>query len=653
MKITIYVDESGDFTTTKGRWLLAALVVPEEYEVANRKLINALSGFPAEFGYKGIQSLHLTEIRKAEGSSIAVSKANTFIERALSVSRYASLIGTINHSKVQVSDRETTYRMMLVDLLSMLESALPEGDVLEKLDLVIAKRTINGVPQTTNEVMRKDVLRNLPQSLEVDLASRGIVDLLGRKVNVHLEYANDSWGLVAADFLANILYNGNKKPESRLIEGWLDTSKLTLLKSFSQLDRRRALVAELNGNHLLAITRWMEIYVKEQLSGDRDELKRCLVKFLRESGSSWASIGFESLIERIWRLRKGTERWECTARYLDILGALLDDIANDLPNFSAARLKFRINNLKAKALNHIGDTKQVEAIIEEQTSFRLDTANNPDLLIHAFDFELIKCEFYFNELNFEESYRCAKTFFALVSDYTELSSLLYEDVKVDKFESGLYRKALLNLIRHRLNLISSKDIDWLTNAINDIENCMVRRSSAFEQSRCIILKALLQIGLQEPKKALSTCMEYLKEDPSNLYVLNLALRISAIETLSEADLNPDSMNRLLDLASKVDFSPEHPKEILYRHLSIIAYLNGDISGALNLIRKSTNAMPAGNAQIIRHAIEINQILHNVYKGKKELAFDRAKETFSSYTQWNGALGRDRELLSCILNSAAV
>lgn len=653
MKMTLFIDESGDFTTSRGRWLLAGLVIPLEYEIANRILSNALGSFPKEFGYKGIKSLHLTEMRQAEGHSEAVTKAEIFLNRALGVSANSFFIGTINHSKIQVSGRETTYRLMLVDMLSVIESVVPEGEHIERLDLVIAKRTIDGVPQTTNEIIKYEVLGNLPQSLEVDLASRGIVDLLGRKVNVQLQYANDSWGLVTADFLANILYNGEKNLEHKLIKTYEANSKLKILKSFAQLDRRRALVAELNGNNLLAITRWMEIFVKERLREDLEELKRCLIKFIYESGTSWSTIGFESLIDRIWRLPKSGESWQLTVRYLDILAAVLEDISDELSKVKISQLKFRINNLKVKALNHIGDTEQVANVIAEQKGLKLGTASNPDLLMHALDFELIKCEFYFNELNFDRSEQCAKTFYSLVDNYTELSALLYEHAEVDKLESALYRKALLNLLRHQLNTDMSSDPEQLRKALCDIDNCATRADSSFEISRCVTLKAMVYVCLEDYGQALSICIKHLTGEPSNLFVLGLAFKICGIELANGNELNQHEINILREWATKVEFSPTHPKELLYRNMSVIEFMRGNNSDALNLLRKSNNAMLKGSAKIIALAIDINSILSCLYKGNNALALKGYKKFLTDYGLNHSQAQTDKEIVFGLLSSSAM
>ena len=63
-----------------------------------------------------------------------------------------------------------------------------------------------------------DIINSLPIAFEVDLATRGMVDLIGKHISVKMEYANNSWGLVCADFIANLTYHNRKNIEKEYFE---------------------------------------------------------------------------------------------------------------------------------------------------------------------------------------------------------------------------------------------------------------------------------------------------------------------------------------------------------------------------------------------------------------------------------------------------
>ena len=71
--------------------------------------------------------------------------------------------------------------MMLSDLLSKCETVLHDEKAISKLDLVVATRTIDGIRQTTPSDVNHDILKSLPIALEVDLATKGLVELIAKK----------------------------------------------------------------------------------------------------------------------------------------------------------------------------------------------------------------------------------------------------------------------------------------------------------------------------------------------------------------------------------------------------------------------------------------------------------------------------------------
>ena len=205
MKYTLYIDESGDFETQRGQWVLSGVLFSDTYENCEKHLINKLSSVPKQLGCESIKDFHLTEFRQHHGHKTAVAMAETFLDKLNTLPFDYHFLATINYTKSSLSEREKTYRLMVADLLALCETVIPENDIIENLDLVIATRTIDGERQTWESDVDKDILQSLPKALEVDLATKGMVELIGNHIQVKLLQANKFWGLVCADFIANLM----------------------------------------------------------------------------------------------------------------------------------------------------------------------------------------------------------------------------------------------------------------------------------------------------------------------------------------------------------------------------------------------------------------------------------------------------------------
>jgi hypothetical protein len=159
MKYTLYIDESGDFETLRGEWVLAGVLFSDTYENCESAFFKKLHSFPKKVGLHSIKEFHLTEFRRDLGHGQAIEIAEKLYAQidSLPFSYYG--IAAINHSKSSLSEREKTYRLMVSDLLAVCETAIPDNADLSRLDIVVASRTINGIKQTNrfgNEGVARD-----------------------------------------------------------------------------------------------------------------------------------------------------------------------------------------------------------------------------------------------------------------------------------------------------------------------------------------------------------------------------------------------------------------------------------------------------------------------------------------------------------------
>ncbi len=257
MKYTLYIDESGDFESKRGQWVLSGMLFSDTYENCEKFLTSKFSDTPKKLGLKSIKDFHLTEFRRDYGHIQAVDMAKQVLNKLNSLSFNYYCLAAINYTKSSLSDREKTYRLMLADLLSLCETVIPDDDVIESLDLVVASRTIDGQLQTSISNINQEIVNSLPIALEVDLATKGMVELIGKHIKVKMDYANNSWGLVCADFLANLNYHNKKKVEKSYLNELAAQGKYSLFESFGGYEIRRANIAERDNDYVLALYRWI------------------------------------------------------------------------------------------------------------------------------------------------------------------------------------------------------------------------------------------------------------------------------------------------------------------------------------------------------------------------------------------------------------
>ena len=188
MNYTLYIDESGDFSSARGQWIISGVLFCEKYENCENILRSKFSTAPNELNLTSIKDFHLTEFRRNYSHDEAVTMAKKVLHKLDSLPFEYHFLTTINYSKTSLSNREKTYRLMLADLLSLCETVLDENKNIDKLDLIVATRTIDGILQTNISNIQQEIINSLPVAFEVDLATKGMIDLIGKHINVKMDY---------------------------------------------------------------------------------------------------------------------------------------------------------------------------------------------------------------------------------------------------------------------------------------------------------------------------------------------------------------------------------------------------------------------------------------------------------------------------------
>lgn len=603
MNYTLYIDESGDFISEKGQWLISGVLFADTYENCERFLKSTMSNAPRELGLESIKQFHLTEFRR-HGNEKAVSMAKTVLDKLKSLPFDYHCLATIDYTKVSLSSREKTYRMMLSDLLALCETVVPEDEVIENLDLIVATRTIDGVLATSISNINEEIVKSLPVALEVDLATKGMVDLIGKHIKVKMDYANNSWGLVCADFIANLNYHNRKKHEKKYLSSLSKEGKFSLFESFGGYEERRANIAERDKDYVLALYRWLLIACKKTKENRaKKSIQRLFEKIFNNNRTSEQKASIEALLERLWKNNNHINQYHNLSSMLNLFAIEFNLFLESNQLHKYKNLLFRVKNMILLVENHLGDTKKASLVALEQNSMLTSLASNPENFQMILDFKIHEIELSVNSLKLEEALNQAMKYHSMVQNYKEIWKLLTETEELANFDqSRASIKANMALLR----------CEVLSNKLYD-ENAEIKKIEQFkkiEQSLSQITdigrlnnyKIMFYLKQKQPKLAVEICLSIY----SNISSVKLGLfdMLWFLRSINDALLNEDKIKINL-LQKLIEFqinsldteAKGHPVDLIWREVALYEYLVGNKSKALKAIKKSRNSFDLNDSPI--------------------------------------------------------
>lgn len=597
MNLTLFVDESGDFETARGEWVVAGLLCRTRCRDAEADL-SSVFGKQVEAGaIPSLAECHLTSIRSKFGVEHA-SRIRDLVFAELfseSDSLRPTLVAAINEAKRSVHQPERTYRTMLLDLLGLVESSLGECGSIASFEVVIATRTIDGRRLTTLEQLDGQIRDTLPGQLEVGLASRGLwQSFKDHALKLSLTPATKSWGLVVADFTANTLYNRGRKQEAASIEKLQRAGRLTVFESFGSHEERRARVAERDGDRVAAIGRWasitgkttrFDIARKEAL----DRLWRDLLKF---AGTTGPFASLESVLEWLMRRRLATQDLlEAVSRIEETLMG----IASDEPDSCCDRLLYRLRNFRLLNLNHVGRSAEADHLIELQISTLKRLQEWPEMLPHFLDFGAISIESAINKLDFSLASSRASEHLASVKDYMEVWELL-TGRSDHSCKSRWYVRAASAFVRARI-LASSPTAQQEDPAVSgifaELEDVALHPNDKV-RLQCYRLLSLLRTG--RVRDALAEAERINSADLNDFALLWLARTVGdALFADLVTPLAPLVLEKLRERTPLL--SGDHPAELLWRERAVLERLvAGNRSACRDCLNRSLEITTARDLQ---------------------------------------------------------
>lgn len=611
MNYTLYIDESGDFQSERGQWIISGVLFSEKYENCENILKSKFYNTPNELNLTSIKDFHLTVFRRNFGHDEAVIMAKKVLNKLDSLPFEYNFLTTINYSKTSLSNREKTYRLMLADLLSLCETVLDENKNIDKLDLVVATRTIDGILQTNISNIQQEIINSLPVAFEVDLATKGMVDLIGKHINIKMDYANNSWGLVCADFLANLTYHNQKENEKEYFVKLVEKNKYTNFESFGDFETRRANISERDKDYVLALYRWLKIIQKISLDENSTVIiQRILNKLFNNKGTTGSHISFEALIERLWRNHNKSSQYNELIKILKILEEQLIVFFDNNLAINFKPYLFRIRNLMLIVYNHLGNTEDaIELTIKQNKSLSSFVAN-PEYFDLVLNFKSIEIEIYVNCLEFDKALDLSNSYNKTINTYKEIWELIVED-NFEEFEkSRAFIKS--QMIKFRIELLNNK-IDIKLDFLKD------KLSNKYDISRFENYKIMLLLKQNKPKIALDYYLMLIKSDKN--IQLNIFDLFWFLKTINETLFDSLSLNKIEikniveEQISYIDLnSIGHPLDLILRELAFFYYQTGDKSSALKFIRKSKNSFNLEKSNISIWLKVLIDIHEDFFKG---------------------------------------
>lgn len=646
MNYTLYIDESGDFESGRGEWVVAGLLVPLKFDICEKILHEAFQPLPRQLGCASIRDFHLTEFRTQFGHLKATEMAKATLNTLAGAIPSHTCLATINFSKTSVVERERTYRLMLSDLLAMCETALPENDQLDSLDILVASRTIDGTIQTSISHITNEVLKALPEAFEVGLATRGIIGLLGNKISVRMDYANNSWGLVCADFIANLTYHQKRRAaDDELLSHLEQTGKYLQFESFGNYELRQAKVAERDHDYVSALYRWLLQSLKNDEGG---EASTAICRVLRRVFANQTSVQphatVEAVLERLWRTHRTPDKFTALAAMLKLFEKTLEEVITEKSLQRFAYLIFRTRNMILMVDNHRGDTQSADMYTGKQKVLAQELVANPELFHLVLDFKAHEIETLINRMELESALSIAQKYYELIQSYKTVWELLSEHSDAIFSRSKTSIKAEMGLLRCQLLCIgcSAPDNSTLANMPAWFEALEQVVASPSDISRLNNYRVLYFLKSGKPQKAVTHCLAFHKDiNAALLNEFDLFWFLRAVNdcllcaTLMPKQASPVSDVHAWDYVVKcVDFQirnakiegPGHPRDLIWREIALFEHHRNNKSKAAKAIGKSRKYFTAGNSPILEH---ISKMLdeHDSYINDKTPSSDLKKYSY--------------------------
>ena len=437
MHYSLFIDESGDFESKKssGEWVVAGVLCATDAATANQEIGSILGTVAKRFSLEFPKDFHLTDLRHQHGIAKANEIATATFDALTKAKNEMHFLAVVNVTRQDTSDRERTYRLMLLDLLALAETVIISAEPLAKLDFVVANRTSrNNELMTTANDIQQEVVEQLPAALEVGLASRGLIQSFNtHNISLQLASARQVPGLIAADFVANLVYNQKRTDSATLINEMArrrGAGQLSIFEAFGGYEERRARIAERDGDYITALYRWAVIKPGNDKAkqAQQEAICRLCYRIIRDTGSIGPRASIEALIERFQRTNNSAHQLPTFSQLCAAIRSVETPFAEivSTEGHQYLPLLFRLRNYLLLNLNHWGDGIEAQRVQTLQEQVLPKLMLNPDNFALILDYQALRVETAVNNLDFKLALEQAQQHQSLLSAYKICWELLNE-----------------------------------------------------------------------------------------------------------------------------------------------------------------------------------------------------------------------------------
>jgi hypothetical protein len=588
MKYSLFIDESGDFHQSK-EWIVSGILCPFDKNIAEKNFNKTLGYIPNQVGLSSHKKMHLTELRQERGHDAAVDVANSLFSALYNSNYKWKLVVVRNHTKFGLSDPERTYRLMLLDLIALAESTIPENIKLTGFDIVIATRTNtdSGERMTTLVDLSQDVVARISDALEAGIASRGMIDFLDSKgLDISTLQANKSWGLIVADFICNISYNHRYSRESALLERLKNIGFLYEFQSFGGYQERRARIAERDGNFIDSIRRWA--YINYQSNEDIKQQTKILVQLFDKIitfGTAGPRSTIDAIIEHIWRDESLKGNFSEVYKILQRLEVALDASYQKCALPQVTPLLFRVYNFMHLIANKIGDTQKAQQLIDKKKQLKSEIALSPEFFPLILDSQLYEIDTAENALLLSNCLDLAKTHHSLVQLYKECWDLLVEGQTIKGFSSSRINiKSEMTLLRSQILVGFPDEIKSAFISISLLKEIPL---NPVDKKRLLNYEILAYVKIKNFVKSIALGFEALNSE-SDRFEVQHVLRAVVSGLLVDNEKYYNDGKKVLSFMISYNI-PEsgHPIDLIWRDWGLLDFLiTGKKSVVLRCLKRS-------------------------------------------------------------------
>ena len=586
MTYTLFVDESGNFDRDRARWVVAGVVVPGDPVVAEKTVADALAPVLSEHAERIVspEALHLYEFRKTSGAR-ARRVADTALGALAGVPGLQ--VGAVRNRRGAVSGGrsgpkntyERSYRLMLLDLVALLESGVCEP--VTSLHLVVATRTYEGTRMSRLGEIGDDVLGHLAEAVEAGLAARGLLEAAGTE-RLHHEFASGRWALAAADVVANVAFHEpDRDGEDRALIGRHEASLgYRVFDAFGGYDLRRARVAERDGDLPLALARWAayrpgNAAERRERGAALDRLAATLLS-LRDPYGSRATV--EAALERL--------RWDWGGSP-EAMGKALRSVEDALAAIDAGDgervrlLLFRVRSFARDFAHRRADASEAARLDLAQAERRAAVAASPEGFPLVLDDDARALNQMTQSLDLLGAVDAARAYRQLVGHYGEVWELVGSGGERKAFARGrVSLRAAQALARHlafAAPLAPPADrAAWLDEA-DGLLSGVPEPSAADDRARLRNDRVLVALRRGEVGRALDLALAADEAGALDAYDHYYGCRAAAEGLLADAEAHRTAAEALYARAAADEdaFASGHnPLQLAWRERSLLAHLQG-------------------------------------------------------------------------------